>query len=219
MKKTLISLVLSGFSLCQGAEFLLANKQKIICDKIIMAKESPTVFISAKSESGTKTYRFSEVDFSSLSEELRLEFEKYKADQLQKRIILKDEKWISRDGMLLKEDKKYGYKKPLGKVGDSIIEFVNQTDSTVTLGMRSGDRGYEMFIEAGKKKSYQVPNGIIHYVMAQESKDGKSLIVQLSKDQEMKNVRFTVTIVPSDEIPVGELGSIDIPAEYQVSGK
>lgn len=204
---------------CGAAEFSLANKQKVVCDKIIMAKESPTVFLSAKSEGGTKTYRYSEVDFSSLPEEMRAEFENYKSDQLEKRIILKDEKWISRDGMLLKEDKKYGYKKPLGKVGDSIIEFINQTDSTVTLGMRSGEKGYEMFIEAGKKKSYQVPNGIIHYVMAQESKNGKSLIVQTSKDQEMKNVRFTVTIVPSDEIPAGELGSIEIPAEYQVPAK
>ena len=57
----------------------------------------------------------------------------------------------------------------------------------------------------------------IRYIMAQESRDGKSLIVQSSKDQEMQNVRLTVTIVQSDQIPPAELGSIAIPAEYQVS--
>ncbi len=200
-----------------SAEALLLNKQKITCDTVVMAKESPSVFLTAKSAGGTQTYRYSEVDATCLTAAQRDEFAAYQAEQLKKRIILKDDKWVSRDAMLLKEDKKYGYKKPLSKVGESIIKFVNQTDETATLGIRSGDKGFEMHIEAGKKKAYQVPNGTIRYIMAQESHDGKSLIVQASKDQEMQHVRLTVTIVQSDQIPPAELGSIAIPPEYQVS--
>jgi hypothetical protein len=219
--KTIMSfrplLLLAAFPLWTvGAEFALLNKTKITCDTLVMAKETPSVFITAKDASGNHTYRYSEVDLATVPEDLRTSFETYRKEQLQKRLILKDDKWISRDAMLLKEDPKYGYKRNLAKVGESILEFVNETDGTVTLGIRSGDRGYEMHVEAGKHKSYQVPNGTVRYIMAQESKDGKALIIQQSADQPMTNLRLTVTIVTSDKIPEKELGLIPIPAEYQV---
>ncbi len=204
----------SGF----GAEFLLLDKTKVTAEKLTLAKELPSVFISATTGDETRTYKHSEIEVASLPQDLLDEFEKYRKEQLAKRIVLADDRWVSRDALLLKRDAKYGYKKALPKAGDSVIEFVNETKDTVTIGIRSGDRGYEMHIEAGKKKAYQIPDGKVHYLMAQESHDGKSLIVQKTKPEILKNVRLTVTVYDSDKPTDNELGSIPIPAEYQVPG-
>ncbi len=118
--------------------------------------------------------------------------------------------------MLLKTDPRYAYKKPLPKIGGSIIDFINTTDQIVTIGIRSGDKGYEIHVDAGKKKGYQVPDGNVFYVMAQENGDGTSLMAQKAKPVDLKHVRYQVTIVRSDEIPATELGVIPIPAEFQV---
>jgi hypothetical protein len=41
-------------------------------------------------------------------------------------------------------------------------------------------------------------------------------MVQKSKPVELKHMHYEVTIVTSDKIPPGELGTIPIPQEYQV---
>jgi hypothetical protein len=200
-----------------AAEFALVDKTTVTCDELLLAKELPRTLVTAKTGKETRTYKASEVDLASLPGALRDEFQAFQKEQLQKRIILKDDKWIHRDEVLLNEDARYAWKKPLAKLGDSIIEFVNTTEGVVTIGMRSGDRGYEMHIEAGKKKSYQVPDGDIFYILAHESADGTQLVVQKSKAVAMKHLRYQVTIVKSDEIPREQLGSIPIPREYQVA--
>jgi hypothetical protein len=199
-----------------ATEFSLLDKTVVQCDELIMLKEAPRTLITAKSEKSAKTYKWSEIDMGSLPANLRDEFEAFKKEQLAKRIIIKNDKWIHRDEMLLDDDARYRYKHPLAKVGDSILEFNNTTDVVVTIGVRSGDLGYEMHIEAGKKKGYQVPNGTVTYIMAQESPDGTNLMVQKSKPVELKHMHYEVTIVTSDKIPPGELGTIPIPQEYQV---
>src|SRR6185436_17444116 len=155
-----------------AAEFALLDKTTVTCDELLLSKELPRTLVTTKTGKETRTFKASEVDLASLPAALKDEFLAFQKEQLQKRIILKDDRWIHRDEVLLNEDARYAWKKPLAKLGDSIIEFVNTTEGVVTIGMRSGDRGYEMHIEVGKKKSYQVPDGDIFYILAQESLDG-----------------------------------------------
>ena len=203
---------------CGGAEFHLLDKDKtlVTCDEIVLSKETPRAFVTAKSAKETKSFKYSEVDVATLPAAMQAEFAAFKAEQLTHRLILKDDKWVSRNELLLKEDKTYGYKRALARIGDSVLEFKNDTKDTITIGVRSGDTGYEMHLEAGRKKAYQVPDGSIHYYMASESADGKRLIIQKSKVQEMKRLHLTVTVTTSDEVPADELGAIEIPPEYQV---
>lgn len=202
---------------CGAVEFSLKDKTVVVCESIILTKETPRTLVVAKKEKESKTYKWSEIDLDSLPAVMQEELAAYQKVQLAKRMIMKDDKWIHRDEMLLNEDPRYGYKRPLAKVGESIIEFINTSDGMVTIGIRSGEQGYEMHIEAGKKKGYQVPNGNVFYILAQESPDGKQLLVQKSKPIEMKRLRYEVTIVKSDAVPTSELGTIPIPKEYQVS--
>ena len=217
MKRLFCLLLLSVAALGHAAEFSLADKTTVHCDELVLSKETPRALVTAKTGKETRTYKASEVDIASLPATQKDEFLAFQKEQLQKRLILKDDKWLHRDEMLLNEDERYAAKKPLAKVGESIIEFVNTTDGMVTIGMRSGDRGYEMHIEIGKKKSYQVPNGDIFYILAQESADGTQLVVQKSKTVAMKKLHYQVTIVKSDAVPKEELGLIPIPKEYQVA--
>lgn len=217
MRPLFCLLLLAAATYGYSAEFSLTDQSTVRCDEIILSKEMPRTLVTAKTGKETKTYKASEVDISSLPLAQKDEFLAFRQEQLQKRIVLKDDKWIHRDEMLLNDDQRYAWKKPLPKLGESIIEFVNTTDRVVTIGMRSGDRGYEMHIESGKKKSYQVPDGDIFYILAQESSDGTQLVVQKSKTVAMKRLRYQVTIVKSDEIPKEQLGVIPIPKEYQVA--
>ena len=151
------------------------------CEEIVLSKEMPRTLVMARTGKESRAYKASEVDIARLSAAQKDELLAFQQEQLQKRIVLKDDKWIHRDEKLLNEDPRYTRKKPLAKIGESIIEFVNTTDRVVTIGMRSSDRGYEMHIEVGKKMIYQVPNGDISYILAQESAEGKQLVVQKSK--------------------------------------
>ena len=150
-------------------------------EEIVLSKEMPRTLVMARTGKESRAYKASEVDIARLSAAQKDELLAFQQEQLQKRIVLKDDKWIHRDEKLLNEDPRYTRKKPLAKIGESIIEFVNTTDRVVTIGMRSSDRGYEMHIEVGKKMIYQVPNGDISYILAQESAEGKQLVVQKSK--------------------------------------
>jgi hypothetical protein len=118
--------------------------------------------------------------------------------------------------VLLNGDPRYAAKGKLAKIGPSILTFTNTTDKTVTIGVRCEDKGYEMHVEAGKSKGYQVQNGKVAYILAQESDDGRKLVVQKSEPLDLKNLNMKVTIVRTEAIPPGEIGSIDIPEKYQV---
>lgn len=217
MKPFASLLLLAAAIGAHAAEFTLVDQTTVSCDEILLAKELPRTLVTAKTGKATKTYKASEVDIGNLPAALRDEFQAFQKEQLRKRIILKDDKWVHRDEVLLNEDARYAWKKPLPKIGESILEFINTTDGVVTIGVRSGDRGYEMHIEAGKKKGYQVPDGDVFYILAQESGDGTQLVVQKSKPVAMKRLRYEVTIVKSDQIPRDQLGTIPIPKEYQVA--
>jgi hypothetical protein len=202
---------------CPGVEFALTDKTKVTCDDLSMMKETPTTLIIAKTGTSTNSYKFSQIDISSLPAALRDEFTKYQADQLQKRIILKNDKWIHRDEMLLEADPRYSFERPLAKIGDSLIDFINNTDQTVTIGIRWGVQGYEMHIDKKKKRGFQVPDGALYYILVQESPDGTQLVIQKSDVVQLKRTQYTVTIVKSDEVSQKLLSYIPIPKEYQVA--
>ena len=202
---------------CQGVEFSLADKTTVTCENLSLMKEMPTTMLIAKTGSSTTTYKASQVDIDSLPAEMKDEFLKYKADQLQKRIILKNDKWIHRDEMLLEADPRYSFERPLAKIGDSLIDFINNTDQTVTIGIRWGVQGYELHIEKKKKKGYQVPDGALNYILVQESEDGTQLVIQKSETLNLKRTHYQVTILKSDEVEPKQLSYIPIPKEYQVA--
>jgi biopolymer transport protein ExbD len=199
-----------------GDELQLANGSSVTYQELILAEDAPMSLVTVKNAGSVHTYRYSEVAIDALPAELRQRVTAYAHDQLQKRMIIKDDKWIHRDEVLLNGDPRYLAKGKLAKIGPSILTFTNTTDKTVTIAVRCEDKGYEMHIEAGKSKGYQVQNGKVFYVMAQESEDGKKLVVQKSEPLDLKNVNMKVTIVRSDAIPPGEMGTIDIPEKYQV---
>jgi len=206
-----------GWSASAGAdELVLANGTHVPYTELIVANDAPMAFATIKIDNKVTSYRFSDVNLTSLPDNLRTAFTAYQHDQLQKRLIIKDDKWIHRDEMLLNADPRYLAKGKLAKVGPSILTFTNTTDRTVTIAVREGGNGYEMHVEAGKKKGYQVPNGTVTTIMAQESDDGKQLVIQKGKPMDLKNINMSVTIVKTDAIPAGEMGSIDIPEQYQV---
>lgn len=199
-----------------AAEIKSAAGKSMPYDEIIVSPEMPQSFVTLKNGNNTVACKYSEIDIESLPEDKRKAAKAYIQEQRLKRLIIKDDKWMHRDEMLLNSDKRYAAKGKLPRVGDSIIEFNNTTDGMVTLAVRQGDKGYEMHLEGGKKKGYQAPNGKVFYIMAQESPDGTQLVVQKSEVIDLKNVNLRVTIVTSDQIPPNEMGVIEIPKEYQV---
>lgn len=216
---TLLPCALMSLGLCGptgAAELVLANGTRVPYTELIVANDAPMAFATIKIDNSVKSFRFSEVDLNALPDDKHAAFTTYQHDQLQKRLIIKDDKWIHRDEMLLNADPRYLAKGKLAKVGPSILTFTNSTDRTVTIAVREAGNGYEMHIEAGKKKGYQVPNGTVTSIMAQESDDGKQLIIQKGKPMVLNNLNMSVTIVKSDAIPAEEMGSIDIPEKYQV---
>ncbi len=197
-------------------ELQLANGSTVPYQELILAEDAPMSLVTIKNAGSVRSFHYSEVAIDALPAEFKQRFSAYAHDQLQKRMIIKDDKWVHRDEVLLNGDPRYSAKGKLAKIGPSILTFANTTDRTVTIGVRLEDKGYEMHVEAGKSKGYQVQNGKVAYIMAQESDDGTKLVVQKSAPLDMKNVNMKVTIVKSDAIPPGEMGTIDIPEKYQV---
>jgi biopolymer transport protein ExbD len=212
----LIIIAVLAMASAAGDELQLANGSTVKYQELILSEDAPMSLVTVKNDGSVHTYRYSEVTIDALPAELKQRFDAYAHDQLQKRMIIKDDKWIHRDEVLLNGDPRYAAKGKLAKIGPSILTFTNTTDKTVTIAVRCEDKAYEKHIEAGKSKGYQVQNGKVFYILAQESDDGKKLVVQKSAALDLKNVNMKVTIVRSDAIPPGELGSIDIPEKYQV---
>lgn len=200
-----------------AAELKLGNGSIVAYEKMDVTIEAPMTFLTLTNADGIKAYRYSEIDLKALPAKDQADVAAYVAKKLRERMIIKNDKWIHRDEMLLNADPRYAA--PAGKLvkfGPSLIEFKNTTDHMVTIGVRANDKGWEMHLEAGKKKGYEVPNGKVFYIMAQESEDGTQLVVQKSAPVDMQKVHLEVTILSSSEIPPGEMGTIDIPAQYQV---
>ena len=208
--------VLRG-ALCPAVEFTLQDATKVEAESLTMVKETLSTFIITKTGNETNSYKYSQVVIDSLPADLKSEFLAYQAAQLQKRLIIKKDKWVHRDEVLLDADPRYSYERPLAKVGNSVIDFVNTTDETATIGIRWGNAGFEMPVDKGKKKGSQVPDGTLTYIMVQESEDGTQLIVQKATPVVLAHNVLTVTIIKSDAVAPKDLGMIPIPKEYQVT--
>ena len=209
--------LLLACSLCPGVEFTLQDTTTVDAESISMSKETLSTFIIAKKGDETNSYKYSQVVIDSLPADLKTEFLAYQAAQLQKRLIIKKDKWVHRDEVLLDADPRYSYASPLAKVGNSLINFVNTTDETVTIGIRWRDKGFEMHVDSKKKKGSQVPDGSLTYIMVEESDDGTQLIAQKAAPVALAHNDLTVTITKSDDAPEKDIGLIPIPKEYQVA--
>ncbi len=209
-------LALALAPVCPGVDFTLASKATVTADSITLMKETPMTFIVAKLGNDTTAYKFSQVNLDSLPGDLKQEFNDYRAAQLQKRLVINHDKWVHRDEMLIEADPRYAYAHPLAKFGDSSITFVNQLDQMVTIGVRMGDKGYEMHVAKGKSHGYRIPAGKISVLLVQESPDGTQLLVQRDQVDLKANVALTETVIPSDQVPSSELGVISIPPELRV---
>ncbi len=212
---TTTALLITAFlamATASGDELQLANGSTVPYQELILSEDAPMSLVTLKSAGTVHTYRYSEVAIDALPAELKQRIGAYAHDQLQKRMIIKDDKWIHRDEVLLNGDPRYAAKGKLAKIGPSILTFTNTTDRTVTIGVRCDDKGYEMHVEAGKSKGYQVQNGKVSYIMAQESDDGKKLVVQTSAPLDLKNVNMKVTIVKTDAIPRGRWAASTFPS-------
>ena len=173
-------------------------------------------FLVAKTGNDTAAYKFSQVDVGSLSSDLKQEFNDYKAAQLLKRLVLSNDKWVHRDELLVERDPRFAYQHPLAKFGDASITVVNKLEEMVTIGVRMGDRGYEMHIDKGKSHGYRIPVGRILVLLVQESPDGTELLVQKDPVELKNHEELTLSIIPGDQVPQGELSSIPIPPDMQI---
>ena len=106
--KPLLCLMLLATAVSAGAaEFSLLDQSTVHCEEIVLSKEMPRTLVMARTGKESKTYKASEVDIASLPAAQKDEFLAFQQEQLQKRIVLKDDKWIHRDEMLLNEDPRY----------------------------------------------------------------------------------------------------------------
>lgn len=200
-----------------SAEIVTKAGRHIEYEDLIIALENPKLAFTVKTRKGTEIFKLSEIDLTSLDRVEQREVATFIKNKKAQRIVLKNDEWVNRNEMLLREDPRFASAKKLVRVGDSLVDVKNTTDGLVTIGVRvgaKGEKGYELSIDAGKTKGLQVPDGKMFYYMAFEAPDGKRLVVQRSKDIELAKTHLSVEIVVGDK-PEDVAGFIDIPEEYQ----
>lgn len=198
-----------------ASEIELSNGTKVPYEELTVSIESPKQAVTVKSAGAINVYRISEVKIASLPPAERERIDKVMGERKAQRMFIIDDAWTNCNEMLLRKDPRFRAKEKLHRVGASAIEVKNQIDGVVTLGIRCGDKGYEMSLAALKSRNFQVPDGKLSVYMAFESEDGKDLVIQKSPDYELNHTRLTLTIVKGDK-PGDTLGTIPIPEEYQV---
>jgi hypothetical protein len=210
-----IPLTLLLAALAAAAEIELIDGRRIPYDSLVIMMESPRQAVTAKAKDGMQAFRYSQVRIASLPKADQDAIAAFIRGKKAKRIVLRDDDWVNRNETLLRGDPRFAYARKLVRVGASSFTVKNTLDELVTIGVRIGDRGYELSIEPKKSKGMQVPDGTLFFYMAFESADGASLVVQKSEEISLTRTAYTLTVVKgTDDEAVA--GIIPIPEDERL---